>query len=175
MVCFGALSFFAYLTAISFVYMEYYQVNEKIFGLLFAINVAIFMLASFINTRLITKFGTVLMLKSALFLALVGATSLVLVNFLGLHLYWTVVSLGMFLGGLIVLSTNTDALILLQFPEQTGTATGVIGTVRFGFGALSGPILAYFYDGSTMPFSYLILVCIVVNVICFILTRKQVS
>ena len=59
------------------------------------------------------------------------------------------------------------ALILLAFPDQTGTATGVIGTIRFGCGAAAGPILAFFSSDSAMPFTYLIFISIVINGICF--------
>ena len=166
MVCFGAVGFFAYLTAIPFVYMKVYGVSEELFGILFALNVGMFMFGSFINTRLIARFGSMRLARWSLILSLIGAAMLVVVNFLQLHLYWTVVSLGIFLSAFIVLTVNTDALILLAFPDQTGTATGVIGTVRFGCGAVAGPVLALFPGQSAMPFTYLIFISIMINGIC---------
>ena len=37
------------------------------------------------------------------------------------------------------------------------TATAVIGTLRFGIGALAGPLLAWFYNGTPLPFALLML------------------
>ena len=165
MVCFGALSFFAYLTAIPFVFMQVYGVSETTFGILFGLNVGMFMLASLINTRLVTRFSTLRVAQGSALLALVASIALVAANYFDLGLTYTVISLGIYLFGLMILSTNTDAMIILQFPQNTGTATGLIGIMRFGFGALAGPVLALFQTGSALPFTILILVSIVINVV----------
>jgi len=70
------------------------------------------------------------------------------------------------MGSISMVSVNSDALVLMQFPEQSGTATAVIGTLRWGAGSLAGPILAYFYDGSALPFAYLMFGAIVVVLCC---------
>jgi DHA1 family bicyclomycin/chloramphenicol resistance-like MFS transporter len=174
-ICFATLTFFGYLTAISFIYMEVYQVSEKMFGVLFAINVVVFIAASFVNTRLVTRFGSLRMVKGALVLAILGAIMLLTANLLGMHLYWTCVALALLLSGILVLSTNNDALILIQFANQTGTATGVIGTLRFGFGALSGPIMAFFYDGSALPFCYLVLFAVAGITACLVFMPNHIK
>lgn len=171
-VAFATLSFFGYLTAISFVYLEYYGVSEKMFGLLFGLNVVFFMLGSFINTRLMPRFGSLRMFKGALVIVVISGSVLFCVNFLQMHLYWTVGALAIFLSSIVVLSTNNDALILLNFPEQTGTATGVIGVLRFGFGALAGPILALLHDGTSMAFCYLVVISVTGICVCMMLPRR---
>ncbi|NQZ11672.1 MAG: Bcr/CflA family efflux MFS transporter [Algicola sp.] len=169
----ATMSFFGYLTAIPFIYMEVFGVSEKMFGLLFAINVAAFLLASFINTRIVSRYGSLNMLKGALSLSVITAILLLIVNLLGWHLYWTVAFLAIFLAGIVVLSANNDALILIEFAEQTGTATGVIGTLRFGCGALSGPILALMYDGTAVPFCYLLLFAVVTSSACLVFMKNH--
>jgi len=59
------------------------------------------------------------------------------------------------MASLALVSTNTDAMIIMQFPDHTGTATAVTGTLRFGAGALSGPLLAWCYTGTPLPFALL--------------------
>jgi DHA1 family bicyclomycin/chloramphenicol resistance-like MFS transporter len=157
MICFTSMAFFGYVTAISFIYMEVYQVDEKTFGLLFALNVAIFMCAGFINSRFVTRLGSLKMIKGCWIVGSIAALTLLAVNLLDWHLYWTVASLGLLLGSTVIISTNADALILLDFAEQMGTATGVVGTLRFGFGALAGPLLALFYNGTALPFCFLVI------------------
>ena len=56
-----------------------------------------------------------------------------------------------------LMATNADAMIIMQFPDNSGTATAVIGTLRFGSGAIAGPLLAWFYTGDALPFSLLML------------------
>lgn len=171
----GTLSFFGYLTAISFVYLDYYGVSKEMFGILFGLNVGFFMLGSFINTRLVTRFGSIRMMRGALVLVVISSALLFTVNYFQMHLYWTVFTLAVFLSSLVVLSTNNDALILLEFPENTGTATGVIGVLRFGFGALAGPILALLYDGTSMAFCYLVMISVIGICLCVMWPKKAPS
>jgi DHA1 family bicyclomycin/chloramphenicol resistance-like MFS transporter len=154
---FSALAFFGYLTAIAFIYMAVYQVNEKMFGVLFSINVAVFIAASFFNARSVIKLGLLQLIKGAWLAAFIAAVGLLVVNLLSMHLYWTVIFMGLLVGSIVIVSTNVESLILIAFSKETGTATGVVGIMRFGCGALAGPILAFFYDGTALPFCYLML------------------
>ena len=71
-----------------------------------------------------------------------------------------------------MISDNADALSLLEFAEHAGTATAVNGTLRFGIGALAGPILAIFYNGSTLPFAFLMAGAVYLVVICQLIQSK---
>ncbi len=175
-ICFTTLAFFGYLTAISFIYMTVYHVSEKTFGVLFAINVGIFMAASFFNARVVSRFGLLKMVKSAWIATLIGAVGLMVVNLQMMHLYWTVIFLGLLIGGVVIIGNNVDTLILLEFPEQTGTASGVIGTIRFGVGAFAGPLLTLFYDGSVFPFCYLMLFAAAGVAVClFVMPNRSTA
>ena len=61
------------------------------------------------------------------------------------------------MASLSLIATNADALILIAFPNHSGTATAVIGTLRFGAGALAGPLLALWPQQNTLPFALLML------------------
>ncbi|WP_102797589.1 multidrug effflux MFS transporter [Bowmanella denitrificans] len=154
---FASFAFFAYLTAVPVVYMDVFGVSKEMFGILFAANVIALIGGNFVNSRLVGRLGTKTMLISALSLALVSALSLVTVNMLGLGLYATVACILPLMAGLSLTAVNSDALILIAFPHHTGTATAVIGTLRFGSGALTGPLLAVFHDGTALPFAVLML------------------
>jgi DHA1 family bicyclomycin/chloramphenicol resistance-like MFS transporter len=154
---FASFAFFCFLTAVPFVYIEYFGVNEQLFSLLFALNVGMLMLANFCNSRLVSQVGPQRMLNLGLVLALTSATLLCLVNGLELELLFTVLSIAPLMASLGLIATNADAMILMRFPEHSGTATAVIGTLRFGSGALAGPLLALAYTGTALPFSLLML------------------
>ncbi|KOO56799.1 major facilitator transporter [Rheinheimera sp. KL1] len=154
---FASFSFFCFLTAVPFVYIEYFGVNEQLFSLLFALNVGMLMLANFCNSRLVSRFGPQRMLNMGLVSALCSAVVLCLANWFELGLVFTVLSIGPLMASLGLIATNADAMILMRFPEHSGTATAVIGTLRFGSGALAGPLLALIYTGTALPFSLLML------------------
>ena len=161
-----SLAFFAYITAIPFVYLTVFNVSEFEFSLLFAINVLALMTAHLINTRLVSRKGSKRMLAYGLMVALCFSSLLVVVNFLQFSLIYTAIAVLPLMGSLSMIAVNADALIMQEFTREAGTATAVIGTLRFGIGALAGPILAYFYDGSAMPFSLLMWCSIVIVLLC---------
>jgi DHA1 family bicyclomycin/chloramphenicol resistance-like MFS transporter len=161
-----SLAFFSYLTAIPFVYLTVFEVSEFGFSTLFSISMVVLILSQYINTRLVLRKGSRKMLGYGLACALISAVTLLVVNYLSLPLIYTVLSILPLMGGVSMVSVNSDALVLTKFSEHSGTATGVLGIVRFGIGALAGPILAYFYNGSALPFTVLILFSILVVLLC---------
>ena len=154
---FGSFAFFSFITAVSFVYINYFGVDEQLFSLLFGFNVMVLMLANYLNSRLVGHYGSPLMLRFGLVLAFISTLLLCLFNYWGFGLWFTVFSVAPLMAGLALVGTNTDALVIMQFPYNSGTATAVTGTLRFGSGAIAGPLLAFFYTGTAMPFSLLML------------------
>ncbi|KKO44357.1 major facilitator transporter [Arsukibacterium ikkense] len=154
---FASFAFFCFLTAVSFVYIGYFGVSEQMFALLFGFNVLALMSANLLNSRLVVRFGPQRMLRFGLVVALVCASFLCGFNYYGLGLWYTVFTIAPLMASLGLMATNADAMIIMQFPQHSGTATAVIGTLRFGSGALAGPLLAWFFTGDALPFSVLML------------------
>ena len=140
-----------------FIYIKYFGVSEQHFGILFGMNVMMLMLANFINSRVVSRLGSPRMLRIGLGIALISASLLCLFNYLNMSLWYTVLTVGPLMASLGLISTNTDAMIIMKFPDHSGTATAVTGTLRFGSGALAGPLLAWLYTGTALPFSLLML------------------
>ncbi|ARU28532.1 multidrug effflux MFS transporter [Cellvibrio sp. PSBB006] len=173
----SSFAFFCFLTAIPFIYIKYFGVSEQLFGILFGVNVMMLMLANFINSRVVSRVGSPRMLRIGLGIALISASLLCLFNYLDMNLWYTVFTVGPLMASLGLISTNTDAMIIMKFPDHSGTATAVTGTLRFGSGAIAGPLLAWLYTGTAMPFSLLMLAG-VLGVLCcqiwiFLRTAQQ--
>lgn len=168
-----SLAFFAYITAIPFVYLTVFQVSEFTFSVLFGITVVALMSAHFINTRLVVRKGSRKMLGYGLICTLLAATTLLVANYFSLPLVYTVLSILPLMGGISMVAVNSDALVITKFPEHAGTATAVIGTLRFGIGALAGPVLAYFYDGSAFPFAVLMFSAVLVVLLCQVIINRN--
>lgn len=152
---FSSFSFFCFLTAVPFVYIEFFHVDEQTFSALFGVNVLMLMAANLLNSRLVTRFGSLRMLNAGWLSASCFAVGLFVVSLLNLPLWWTVAMIAPLMGSLGLIATNADALILMAFPQHSGTASAVIGTLRFGAGALAGPLLALSANGTTVPFALL--------------------
>jgi DHA1 family bicyclomycin/chloramphenicol resistance-like MFS transporter len=105
--------------------------------------------------------------------ALIASIILLAVNYFSLPLAYTVLSILPLMGGISMVAVNSDALVITKFPEHAGTATAVIGTLRFGIGAMAGPILAYFYDGSAFPFAVLMFSAVLVVLLCQIIINRN--
>ncbi|MCA1896800.1 MFS transporter, partial [Shewanella putrefaciens] len=161
-----SFAFFCYLTASPFIYMEVFDLDKSFFAILFSINVGALMLANILNTRVVGRYGSLRMLHVSTFFGTLAGVGLLAVNLLELSYHFTVMMLIPLMGCLGIMSVNADAIVLMKFKQETGTATAVIGTLRFGCGALAGPLLAVFYNGTAVPFSALMLAAVVLVGIC---------
>lgn len=168
----SALTFFTYLTSVSFVYITWFGVSETLFGILFACSAGALILANFINVRLVTRVGARRMLRTGLWLGALCALGLLLVLRLELGLYWAVAGFVLIVGCLGIAAVNADALVLIAFPEQASSAAAVTGTLRFGFGALAGPILAWTYTGTPVPVASLMLATLTSAALLQLLVRE---
>ncbi len=154
---FASFSFFCFLTAVPFIYIGHFHVDTTTFSLLFGCNVLALISANFANARLVVHLGSAKLLKVAFGSAVVWALLLTMLGALDAPLWAVVLAIIPLMASLGICATNADALILIEFPEHSGTATAVIGTLRFGAGAAAGPLLALGGQTSVLPFALLML------------------
>ena len=176
---FVSFGFFCFLTSVPFIYLDLYKVSEQLFGILFAFNVMALMFGNFLNTRIVPRIGSRKMLYVGLVCGFISGLCLLTFSILHLSLYYIVAAIAPLMMSLGVTASNADSLILMKFEKNTGTATAVIGTLRFGSGALVGPILAVMHAQSSVPFSSLmfsaVLLTILVQIIHFKKDKKNAS
>jgi DHA1 family bicyclomycin/chloramphenicol resistance-like MFS transporter len=142
---------------------------------LFAINIIGLMLAHFINTRFVVRYGSRKMLALGLIVAVIFASLLLLVTVFQLPIVFTVVSILPLMGSISIIAVNSDALILNALAKQSGTATAVIGILRFGIGALAGPLLAISYNGSALPFAFIMWSAVIFVLFCQFIVVHQLK
>jgi len=154
---FASFSFFCFLTAVPFIYIGHFHVDTTTFSLLFGGNVLALIAANFANARLVVQHGSAKLLQFAFGSAVVWALLLTLLGMMDAPLWAVVTAIIPLMASLGICATNADALILIDFPQHSGTATAVIGTLRFGAGAAAGPLLALGGQTSVLPFALLML------------------
>ncbi|NWL16580.1 Bcr/CflA family efflux MFS transporter [Pseudoalteromonas sp. Scap03] len=176
---FVSFGFFCFLTSVPYIYLDFFKVSEQLFGLLFAFNVMALMFGNFLNTRVVPRIGSRKMLYYGLMCGFLSGTALLSFSVLHLSLYFIVAAIAPLMMSLGIIASNADSLILMKFEQNTGTATAVIGTLRFGSGALVGPILAVMHAQSAVPFSSLmfsaVVLTILVQLIHYLKDKKYAS
>ena len=169
-----SLAFFGYITGIAYVYMQVFGVNEINFSLLFGLTVVALMASHYTNSRLVVRKGSRKMQGYGLLLAITSSTFLLIVTVMELSLTYTVIAILPLMGSFSMIAVNTDALVLTKFPDQSGTVTAVIGTLRFGIGAFAGPILSFYNDGTALPFVLLMFISVLIVMACQIKVRTNI-
>jgi len=162
MLC-GAFSFagmFAQLSGTPFVYIEVFGVAPEYFGFLFGLNVIGIMIGSYINSRLVMRFGIRRMLVVGTSTALFGGLLLALFVALDIGgLMAIVLTIAIYMVPHNITNANATSGALEKFPHIAGTASALIGAIRFGMGAAVGALVGLLHDGTALPTAYVIAGC----------------
>jgi DHA1 family bicyclomycin/chloramphenicol resistance-like MFS transporter len=166
MLC-GAFSFagmFAQLSGTPFVYIEVFGVAPEYFGFLFGLNVIGIMVGSYINSRLVMRFGIRRMLVVGTSTALFGGLLLALVVTLNIGgLTAIVLTIAIYMVPHNITNANATSGALEKFPHIAGTASALIGAIRFGMGAAVGALVGVLHDGTALPTAYVIAACAIAS------------
>lgn len=166
----GGMSFagmFCFLTSGSLVYIGLYGVSSEYFGYFFMLNIAVMMVMTFINGRLVTKIGSEKMLRIGMSLQLLAGIWLIISATLQLGLWSMAIGVAFFVGMVSTIGSNASAAILDRYPQMAGTANAVAGTARFGIGSLVGAGLSHIPLTSERPMLYTMAACTVVGFIAY--------
>lgn len=162
MLC-GAFSFagmFAQLSGTPFVYIEIFNVAPEYFGFLFAVNIIGIMAGSYINSRLVTRLGIRRMLFVGTSMALGGGILVAaLATFQVGGLFGIVTAIVVYMIPHNITNANATAGALDDFAHIAGTASALIGAIRFGTGAAVGALVGILHDGTALPMAYVIAGC----------------
>lgn len=156
-----------YLTNVSFAYMEYFGVSEKVFPLLVAANV-VFMIGMIrFSMNRMAKVHPDQTYRKGLW-AQLGANALLLLYVsLGnpsLAIFFPLIILSVGTMGLI--NPNSSAVFISYYDQLSGSASSVNALVFFSIGATMGALSGVFFDGSLLP---MVTVMFVSSVICRII------
>jgi DHA1 family bicyclomycin/chloramphenicol resistance-like MFS transporter len=167
----GALSFatmFAQLSGTPFVYIGIFGVAPENFGWLFAANIIAVMAGSWLNSRLVVRLGLRTMMIAAMLVAFTGGALLLVMAWLDAGgLMGIVIPIVILMSPHNVINANAGAAALEYFPHIAGTASALLGFVRFGMGAISGVAVGLLYDGTAFPMALVVFVCVTLSCAVF--------
>jgi MFS transporter, DHA1 family, multidrug resistance protein len=149
---------FSYISGSPFVFQEIYGLSQRDYGLVFGGNALGIVLGTQLNPLLLRRFRPSQILTAAVLVATAGGTVLVVVTATGFAgLVGVLVPLVLIVGCCGLALPNTPALALSRHGEAAGTAAALLGSVQFGVGAFTAPLVGLLGTGTPVPMAAVIL------------------
>lgn len=146
---------FAYVAASPFVFIEYFGVSPRAYGLIFGANVFGMMVISFVNSRFVVRYGADRMLRLALGLAAAAGLALLITTMTGLGgLIGVAAPTFAFISVLGLVGSNAASSALSEFRHQAGAAAALLGGVTMGMGAVAAALVGALADGTPRPMAW---------------------
>lgn len=160
---FGYAVLMIFLANASLVYLQQFQVSTELFSMLFLINIVLIAAMNRLNTYLLRTYQPAVLLQAFLSLQLSGITVLVLATLIAPQILWlTIVGFAITLASAGGMMANSSACFLKYFAENAGVASGVLGAVQYGAGALISAAAALLHNDTLWPVVISMLLCSVV-------------
>lgn len=158
---------FAYLSGATFVLQDIYGLSPLAYALAFGANSAGFMVLGFVSGRTAGRWlrGT---LSVGVVVAGVGALGLLASGLTRMPLWVVLVSLFLLAGGVAVSSPPATTIALIEYPQIAGTASSLLGMVRFGFGGIAAPLVGVAGATSILPLGVVTVASVVLAALAFV-------
>lgn len=170
--CFGG--FFAYISASSFIFIEVLGVSQQFFGFYFGFVVIGFITGNLLVPYLSRMKGIDGAIKIGTAFAITGGSLLFVFAMLGYANPIAIVfPMVIYNVGVGIVGPQCQAAAIHPFPEKAGAASALIGFIVLGTSALTGLIVAEFYQGTQMPMVTTVFVMSVAAFLCNRLTTNH--
>ncbi|MEU1971318.1 multidrug effflux MFS transporter [Microbacterium sp. NPDC019599] len=163
---------FAYLAGATFVLQDVYGLSPLGYALAFGLNSAGFMVFGYLGGRLAERWSTPGTLTVGILVAGLGASGLLASGVSRMPLPFIIVSLFALVSGVAMSSAPATTLALAGYPRMAGTASSLLGIVRFGFGGVAAPLVGIAGATSTLPFGVVTAAAVLAGgAACLVLVR----
>ncbi|OCL84832.1 multidrug effflux MFS transporter [Arcobacter porcinus] len=156
--------FFIIIARTSYIYIEHFKISTDMFPIFFGINFIILMLMIKVNVNLLKKHSALFITKMAIiFQILVGVIFLFFnkdINLIGI-----IIILASYMSMMAFIFGNCMAMALEHFSQNAGVASGVIGVLQFGLGAIISSIALNFVDDGFFVIALSITLISIINLI----------
>ena len=160
--------FFIIIAKTSFIYIEYFKISTDYFPLFFGVNFIVLMSMIKVNVHLLKTYNPVQLVKMAVSVQVISG-ALIALNYENISIVLTIILLASYMSMMAFIFGNCMALTLEHFPKNAGVASGVVGVVQFGLGAIVSSIALSYHDGTFFPIG--ISVCFI-SILAFLVIRN---
>jgi DHA1 family bicyclomycin/chloramphenicol resistance-like MFS transporter len=164
---------FAYLAGSTFVLQEIYGLSPLGYALAFGLNSAGFMTFGYLAGRAAEKWSIPGTLGGGIVVAGAGALGLLAAGVTAMPLWVVVVSLFLLAAGVAISSPPATTLALLDYPQIAGTASSLLGMVRFGFGGIAAPLVGVAGALSILPLGLVTTVAVLLAGAAYLLLARR--
>ena len=142
--------FFVIIAKTSFIYIEYFKIQTDYFPFFFGINFIVLMVMIKVNVNLLKKINPISLVKIALLVQVIAGILFVL-NYENISLVLIIILIAAYMSMMAFIFGNCMALTLEHFPKNAGVASGVVGVLQFGLGAIISSIALSFHSETFLP------------------------
>ncbi len=163
---------FAYITGGPFYFIHLRHFTPTAYSVIFATNAFGIFLASFLNSRLLPRFGAEALIGLSCAIALASALALlVFVDFAnGLVAVGAIFLVVSMIGPL---GANCVGLLMRNYPRNAGAASAFFGASQFLFGTLASMGVSFFYNGTGQPMAWMVVVASALSMLGYWLLRRR--
>lgn len=142
---------FAYLSGATFVLQDIYGLSPVEYALAFGANSAGFMVFGHLAGRSAERGRVRSTLAVGIAIAGLGAAGLLAAGLAAMPLWVVLAALFALAAGVSISSPPATTLALVDYPQIAGTASSLLGMIRFGFGGIAAPLVGVAGALSILP------------------------
>lgn len=173
---FANAAVFAYLAGATYVLQGIYDLSPQEYALAFGLNSAGFMVFGYLAGRSSERWSISGTLTVGIVVAGLGAAGLLLAGIAPMPLPVVIVSLFTLASGVAISSPPATTLALAEYPQMAGTASSLLGMVRFGFGGFAAPLVGVAGATSILPLGLVTVTSVALAGAAFlILSRRRAT
>ncbi|MTC59300.1 Bcr/CflA family multidrug efflux MFS transporter [Providencia rustigianii] len=169
---FSFAGMFSFLNAGSFVYIDLNGVSPQHFGYYFGFNIIFLFIMTTINSRFVRQFGAERMLYFGIIIQFVMGIWLLTTTALNMDFWTLVIGVAIYVSGIAMITSNSMAVILDNYPHIAGTVSSLAGTIRFSIGALIGTLLSMIPAKSAWPMVGSMVGCVALSMLFVLLAKR---
>jgi MFS transporter, DHA1 family, multidrug resistance protein len=158
---------FAYLSGSTYVLQEIYGLSPQAYAAAFGLNSAGFMMSGFLAGRAAERWSVPGTLAIGIGVTGAGALGLLITGLTDAPLPVVIVSLLALASGVAISSPPATTLALADWPQMAGTASSLLGMVRFGFGGISAPLVGVAGAATVLPLGAVTTACVILAAAAF--------
>nr|WP_269749522.1 Bcr/CflA family multidrug efflux MFS transporter [Xenorhabdus lircayensis] len=169
---FSFAGMFSFLSVGPFVYIKLNGVPVEQFGYYFGLNIIFLFIMTTINSQCVRKYGPLKMLHAGFFVQFVMGLWLLFSTMFDLGFISLVMGVAIYISGISMITSNTMAVVLDDYPHMAGTVSSLAGTIRFSIAALVGAILSLLPETSAWPMVGAMVLCVILAMLLIMYARK---
>ncbi|MEV5070703.1 multidrug effflux MFS transporter [Microbacterium sp. LMI12-1-1.1] len=166
---------FAYLSGATFVLQDIYGLSPMGYALAFGLNSAGFMTFGYLAGRAAERWSIVGTLAIGILVSALGAAGLLVAGLTAVPLWVVIVALFLLAAGVAISSPPATTLALVEYPQIAGTASSLLGMVRFGFGGVAAPLVGVAGALSILPLGVVTTVAVLLAAAASLLIARRLT